>query len=200
MLERGRPAGHPHLSDGVVSRDDRSWVPTTRSRRVCSELRGRRPTTGCSAGRDPPDAFLAVLERWGNVSTLGDPMAIRIGSARDVHRRDRLRRESRPNTGRPAPNAPSARGPNLHTVATTRVAPLLSIPRVKRLRTAVVFFLVVMATAGVWLVWPAFSEPAHHRCIEADGGGPWGYDLGSRSWTCGDNWLVRFGRFGVNGV
>ena len=90
--------------------------------------------------------------------------------------------------------------PNLHTTATHVMPPASYCRRVKRARRVVLSILFMLTLTLGWLVWPAFNEPNHRPCRADEGGGPWGYDLSSRSWTCGDNWLIRFGRFGVNGV
>jgi hypothetical protein len=66
-------------------------------------------------------------------------------------------------------------------------------------RKVVIAVIAVLVLGSGWMLLPAFSEPAHHSCAHADGGS-WGYDLAGRAWTCGDNWLVRLGDYGVNGV
>ena len=66
-------------------------------------------------------------------------------------------------------------------------------------RRVLIAVVVVLLLGGGWMVMPAFAEPADHRSCDHVGGS-WGYDIAARAWTCGDNWLVKIGRYGINGI
>jgi hypothetical protein len=66
-------------------------------------------------------------------------------------------------------------------------------------RKVIASFAVVFVLTATWLIWPAFGDAPNLGCTTAYDGTQ-GYDLLTREWRCGDNWVVRFGRFGIEWV